>query len=226
MELISVVVASEDPTGERLLPNISRGLPLWAWPTISLAILLPNMHRISSHLCGFWPISISAWPMSASFNLYASLLTMLSSCFGALNVLGFISRIVSTFLVWFCSQRTRFLLKKLSRVIPEEPIILTTLMLFVLTSFRRCQVGVSWFTLSGFCLPIITFIFYNLKQPKIVSIQQPQTSFVRILIWLPDSMKVVEFFGEIPICLLEILIVIYPTFRISLLQIPPQRRDI
>ncbi|VVA94343.1 unnamed protein product [Arabis nemorensis] len=97
---------------------------------------------------------------------------MPQSCFDVPNVLGFMSQLISTFLFWLFSQWILLSLKKSSRVIPEEPIILTMLfvpMLFVPATLLRCQ--------------------------------QSQTSFVHSLIWFTDSTKgFVSYRREFDLC--------------------------
>lgn len=130
------------------------------------------------------------------------------------SVIYFMSK-TTTLLAWFCSQRILFLLKKSFRVTLDEPIILTILMLLVPASLRRCQVRLFRVSLSGFCLLVITLVAYNRKQPRIIAIQQPQTCFVHILIWLPDLVRVCVFRRDSE-----------STSRVSLIQVTPQMRDI
>ncbi|KFK33920.1 hypothetical protein AALP_AA5G077800 [Arabis alpina] len=70
------------------------------------------------------PPPLSSWPRFSSSNLYVRILVTLSSSFDVRYMLDFISKFIWTFLLWLCSQRILFLLKKSSRVIPEESIVL------------------------------------------------------------------------------------------------------
>lgn len=70
---------------------------------------------------GIWHVPDIGWAHVFFYlNLLASPLNLMSKCYIALYGLGFIFRFASTSLVWYCSQRIRFQLKKSSRIISEE----------------------------------------------------------------------------------------------------------
>lgn len=72
-----------------------------------------SLHPISAHLCDFLPISLFILAQVCFFQSICHPLTMFSSCFDARNVLGFMSRFVSTIFMWFFSQRIHFLFEEI-----------------------------------------------------------------------------------------------------------------